>query len=56
MLTELVARWELPPPAAHRLQALLSVLTTDPLAPTTVAEPLAAVNDHLADSLVALEL
>jgi 16S rRNA (guanine527-N7)-methyltransferase len=36
--------------------SLLELLTTDPLAPTTVRDPSRALDDHLADSLVALEL
>lgn len=49
-------RFGLPPDAADRLRTLLGLLTDDPYAPTTVRDPRAAVNDHLADSLVALEL
>lgn len=55
-LAGLVVRFDLSPEVSPRLMALLTVLTEDPLAPTTVREPLAAVRDHLADSLVALEL
>jgi 16S rRNA (guanine527-N7)-methyltransferase len=55
-LTELVARFGLPADAGARLGALLRLLTEDPHAPTTVHAPLAVVRDHLADSLVALEL
>ena len=39
-----------------RLKTLLEALTRDPLAPTSVRDPTQALNDHLADSLVALEL
>ena len=39
-----------------RLRALLEVVATDPEAPTTVRDPAEAVDAHLADSLVALEL
>jgi 16S rRNA (guanine527-N7)-methyltransferase len=35
---------------------LLEVVEADPAAPTTVTQPAAIVRDHLADSLVALEL
>ncbi len=35
---------------------LLRLLTTDPLAPTGLRDPARAVQDHLADSLVALEV
>jgi 16S rRNA (guanine527-N7)-methyltransferase len=55
-LDELVARYGLPPNAGPQLQALLATLTGDPHAPTTLHDPLTAVRDHLADSLVALEL
>lgn len=52
----LVDRFALPPGAAERLEALLELVLTDPLAPTTVRDPIGVVRDHLADSLVALEL
>jgi 16S rRNA (guanine527-N7)-methyltransferase len=55
-LAELVARYELTDIAGGRLKALLATLTGDPHAPTTLHDPLTAVRDHLADSLVALEL
>jgi 16S rRNA (guanine527-N7)-methyltransferase len=55
-LADLVGRFALPPEVSPRLTALLALLTEDPHAPTTVREPLTAVRDHLADSLVALEL
>jgi 16S rRNA (guanine527-N7)-methyltransferase len=55
-LADLVGRFGLAPEACPRLAALLAMLTEDPHAPTTVREPLTAVRDHLADSLVALEL
>jgi 16S rRNA (guanine527-N7)-methyltransferase len=51
----LAERYGLPAPARRQLEALLHVLTTDPLAPTTI-DAAHAVDDHLADSLVALEL
>jgi 16S rRNA (guanine527-N7)-methyltransferase len=35
---------------------LLTLLVGDPLAPTGIRDPLRVINDHLADSLVALEL
>ena len=40
----------------EQLRRLLELVATDPTAPTTVREPAAAVDVHLADSLVALEL
>jgi 16S rRNA (guanine527-N7)-methyltransferase len=55
-LADLVARFRLSPEVSQRLASLLAMLTEDPHAPTTVREPLTAVRDHLADSLVALEL
>jgi 16S rRNA (guanine527-N7)-methyltransferase len=55
-LVELVATYGLPCGAGSRLELLLAALTGDPHAPTTLHDPLAAVRDHLADSLVALEL
>ena len=51
----LAERYGLPPSAPQQLAALLSLLTEDPLAPTTI-DAAHAVDDHLADSLVALEL
>ncbi len=44
----------LPAGADAQLVALLELLADDPLAPTTVTEPAAAVDVHLADSLAAL--
>jgi 16S rRNA (guanine527-N7)-methyltransferase len=55
-LAELVVRYRLPSGAGSRLEALLAALTGDPHAPTTLRDPLTAVRDHLADSLVALQL
>jgi 16S rRNA (guanine527-N7)-methyltransferase len=51
----LASRYGLPAPAPQQLEALLSILTEDPLAPTTI-DASHAMDDHLADSLVALEL
>jgi 16S rRNA (guanine527-N7)-methyltransferase len=53
LLTE---RWSLPPTAADRLQRLASLVSSDLSAPTSVREPTRVLEDHLADSLVALEL
>ncbi len=55
-VAELGDRFDLVPGASDRLLSLLSSLTTDPLAPTSVRAPLTALRDHLADSLVALKL
>ena len=52
----LADRYGLPAEAVDRLQALHRVLVEDPLAPTAVRDPAKAVDDHVADSLVALEL
>ncbi len=40
----------------HALTTLLEILASDPTAPTTVVEPGLAVDVHVADSVVALEL
>lgn len=52
---ELVARFALPDGAEKRLEALLDGLA-DPAAPTTVHDREEAIDVHLADSLVALDL
>jgi 16S rRNA (guanine527-N7)-methyltransferase len=49
-------RWSLPPTATDRLERLASLVSSDASAPTTVQEPTRVLEDHLADSLVALEL
>jgi 16S rRNA (guanine527-N7)-methyltransferase len=49
-------RWSLPPTAADRLRRLATLVSSDASAPTTVREPTRVLEDHLADSLVALEL
>jgi 16S rRNA (guanine527-N7)-methyltransferase len=55
-LAGLADRHALSADATSQLQSLLESLTRDPLAPTTVRDPERALDDHLADSLVALEL
>jgi 16S rRNA (guanine527-N7)-methyltransferase len=50
------SRYGLDPAAVGRLTALLDLVATDPTAPTAVTAPYEIVRDHLADSLVALEL
>jgi 16S rRNA (guanine527-N7)-methyltransferase len=55
-LAGLVSRYGLPSDAGSQLRALLAALTDDPYAPTTLRDPATAIRDHLADSLVALEL
>ncbi len=52
----LAARFGLPAGAAAPLASLLELLAGDSLAPTTLRDPRAILDDHLADSLVALEL
>lgn len=52
----LTERYELPKRAGDQLLALLERLLDDPFAPTAVRDSSKAVDDHLADSLVALEL
>ena len=55
-LDALVERHGLPAGSSDRLGALLDLLGADPHAPTTVHTPARALDVHLADSLVALEL
>jgi 16S rRNA (guanine527-N7)-methyltransferase len=55
-LEELAARFHLNDAAMGRLEVLVRVLAGDPLAPTTIRDPAQVLDDHLADSLVALEL
>ena len=52
----LADRFGLGTQAAARLERLLGLLTADPRAPTAILDPGEAVDRHLADSLVALEL
>jgi 16S rRNA (guanine527-N7)-methyltransferase len=55
-IAELAARYDLPEGAPAQLEELMRLLSVDPLAPTSIREPGRVVDDHLADSLVALEL
>ena len=55
-ITGLVTRYNLPAGAADQLRALVELVATDPHAPTTVRTPRGIIEDHLADSLVGLEL
>jgi 16S rRNA (guanine527-N7)-methyltransferase len=55
-LSALAERHGLGPAAAAQLRELHVVLAQDPLAPTAVRDPVKVIDDHLADSLVALEL
>lgn len=55
-LAALAERYGLGNEAQAKLRALAELLVSDPLAPTTIRSPEAVIDDHLADSLVALEL
>jgi 16S rRNA (guanine527-N7)-methyltransferase len=55
-LRALAQRFALPADAERRLGLLYRLLVDDPLAPTAVRDPVKVIDDHLADSLVALEL
>jgi 16S rRNA (guanine527-N7)-methyltransferase len=55
-LAVLVEAYDIAPRGRHALTTLLDLLAADPTAPTTVVEPDRAVDIHVADSLVALEL
>ncbi len=55
-LAQLAERFDLPAAAPAALDALLHVLATDPTAPTTITDPATAIDAHVADALVALEL
>jgi 16S rRNA (guanine527-N7)-methyltransferase len=52
----LAARYGLRDEAMTGLRALHRLLVEDPLAPTAVRDPRKAIDDHLADSLVGLEI
>jgi 16S rRNA (guanine527-N7)-methyltransferase len=55
-LDELAARFALPAPAVGQLRTLLDLLERDPDAPTTVTAWAKALDVHVADSLVALDV
>jgi 16S rRNA (guanine527-N7)-methyltransferase len=55
-IAALTERFALPEAAAGRLLELDHLLVHDPLAPTSVRDPRKVIDDHLADSLVALDL
>ena len=55
-LVDLASRYGLTELQKSQLGRLLAVLEADPQAPTTVRAGVAALNTHVADSLVALEL
>lgn len=52
----LAGRYALTPEQVSRLATYADMLAFDDLAPTTVRDPVAVRDDHIADSLVALEL
>jgi len=54
-LAGLVERYRLSEAASIQFAALARLLTDDPRAPTAIRDPTRVVEDHLADSLVALE-
>jgi 16S rRNA (guanine527-N7)-methyltransferase len=56
LIDDLAARFRLPAESAARLETLAALLSEDPLAPTSVRDPIQVVDEHLADSLVALDL
>ncbi len=55
-LQALSERFRLPPRAIEQLDRLLALLVETPDAPTAIRDPARALDDHIADSLVALEL
>jgi 16S rRNA (guanine527-N7)-methyltransferase len=55
-LEDLRAQYRLASPAAGALGRLLALVGSDPAAPTAVRDPATAVDTHVADALVALEL
>jgi 16S rRNA (guanine527-N7)-methyltransferase len=55
-LAELAAAYAVPGSGVQALEAILRLQAGDPTVSTTVRDPTAAVDRHIADSLVALEL
>jgi len=55
-LDALATRFALSPEAVGALDALLELISSDQAAPTTITDPGAAVDSHVADALVALDL
>jgi 16S rRNA (guanine527-N7)-methyltransferase len=55
-LRRLADHYRLPASAVEKLRVLTELLVSDPLAPTSIRDPAKAIDDHIADSLVALEL
>jgi 16S rRNA (guanine527-N7)-methyltransferase len=55
-IASLADRYGLPREVTTKLRCFLGLLVEDPLAPTAIRDPLRVVDQHLADSLVALDL
>ena len=55
-LEQLASQYALPAGTPRALDRLLALVASDPAAPTTVRDPAVAVDAHVADALVALEL
>jgi len=55
-LEALAERFALPPQAPATLERLLTLIAADPRAPTAIRNAAGAVDAHIADALVALEL
>jgi len=55
-LEQLGERFGLPEQAPAQLERLLELVASDPLAPTTVRDPSTALDTHVADALVGVEL
>jgi len=55
-LEQLAAQYGLASPAVGALDRLLALVGSDPAAPTAVRDPATAVDTHVADALVALDL
>jgi 16S rRNA (guanine527-N7)-methyltransferase len=55
-LAELAERWELPAAAPAQLKTILDLVAAEPVSITTVRDPAAGVDAHVADSLAGLEV
>lgn len=55
-LTTLAERYDLSPDVVAKLELLVNHLAADARAPTSIRDPAGIVDQHIADSLVALEL
>lgn len=55
-LERLTEQFALPPQAPAALERLLALISADPRAPTAIRHAVGAVDEHVADALVALEL